>query len=160
MRMEQRPELQQGSAIHTLKFKVDHTIILDGVEICMSKGPVDLLLKVSESRFSYQRSIASLQRVFRAENGRDGYLNTHRRVYLSFDESVLLKENRSYNLTATLKSCEFSKHVTAYRSPLTFDGVCLVIEPRPSLHTSVAAFTALTFRSIHNSVRRKIPITI
>ena len=160
MRMEHQSGLQQGSAIHTLKFKVDRTIMLDGVEICISKGPVDLMLNVSESRFSHQRSIACLQRVFRAENDRDAYLDMHRMVHLSFENSVLLKENRNYNLTATLKSCEFSTHVAAYRGSLTFDGVCLIIEPRSPFHGSVAVFTALIFRNICDSVRRKIPITV
>ena len=159
IRMEEQGRLHQGSVIQTLKFKVDNTIILDGVEMCISKGPVDLLLNVSESRFSYQRSIQSLQRVFRAENDRDACLNMQRIVHLSFEESVLLKENRNYNLTATLKSCELFSRIITYRSPLNFDGVCLVLEPRHS-NPCVAVFTALTFRNIHNSVRRKIPITI
>ena len=158
--MEQQPGLQQGSVIHTLKFKVDSTIVLDGVEMCISKGPVDLLLKVSENRFSYQRSIACLQRVFRADSGRDSYLNLHRTVHLSFEDTILLKENRNYNLTATLKSCEFSPHATGYRSSLTFDGVCLLIESKASLQENVAVFTALIFRNIRTSIRRKIPITV
>ena len=152
--------LKHGSAMHTLRFKVDRGVILDGVELCISKGPVDLSLCLSECRFSYRRSIQCIQRVLRAETDRDASLNMQRTVHLSFDNSVHLKRNRRYNLTATLKSSEFFSCITTYRSPLNFDGVCLMLEPSHSSNSCVTVFTALTFRNIQDSVRRKIPITI
>lgn len=151
---------QRGSAIHALRFKVDNAILLDGVELCITKGPVDLLLHVCECRFSYQRPLQYVQKVFRAESNRDAYLNFQRVIHLSFEESVLLKRNRYYTITATLKSCEYFSCFTIYRSPLNFDGVCLTVEPNSPGHSNVAAFTALTFKNIHNCVRRKIPITL
>ena len=158
--MQNHYKQHQGSFIHTLRFKVDQSIILDGLEVCISRGPTEVALTLSECKNMHQRPLQCLNKVFKAENNRDACLGMFRNIHVSFTNSVTLEKDQYYLIHATLKCCEFFSHLGEYRTKLNFDGVCLSMFQGDSKSDNEAIFTALTFRNIHDGVRRKIPITI
>ena len=149
----------QGSSVHTFKFKVDSSILLEGVEMCISNGPTELLLRVSECRQFYQRPLQCLGRVFKAEANRDRSVGLHRSVHVSFQESIVMKSDRLYAVHATLKGSDFHPQIRRYRDHLSFDGMCLSIPQKSPDDFENAIFTAISFRNMHNAIRRKIPVT-
>lgn len=158
--MQNHYKQHQGSFIHTLRFKVDQSIILEGFEICISRGPTELVLTLSKCKNMHQRELQRLNKVFKAENNRDACLGMFRNIHVSFTNPVTLEKDQHYLIHATIKCCEFFSHLREYRMKLNFDGVCLSMLQGESKSNHEAIFTALTFRNIHDAVRRKIPITI
>ncbi len=149
-----------GSFVHHLKFKVDSPISFEGTEICISKAPTEIILRLSECKRLYQRPLLCTERVYKAEKDRATNSQRHRYVHFSFPNPVLIKPNRFYMIHATLKSSELYPQMENYRNQLSFDGVCLTLLRNDSADFESAVFTALTFKSLSSDVRRKIPITI